>query len=96
MSPQMQEGLLRDIFRGLRIAQMAAQEALQVRGVLTVETPKGFCIPLPQPVPQFLFVFHRGYASYLLFVWAAQKVHCAGGGLFTMNRLHSDPEPLDE
>jgi hypothetical protein len=74
MLPQLQKDLLRDILRGLRIAQVAAQEALQARGVLAVEPPKGFCFPasvcptipvhLP-PVPWFLF----------LFAAVAQKVH---------------------
>ena len=63
MLPQSQEGLLRDILRGLRIAQVAAKEALQARGVLAVEPPKGFGVPLPQSVPQFLFLFHRCHGS---------------------------------
>jgi len=70
---------LRYIFSGLRIAQVVAQEGLQVRGVLALETPKGFRVPPPKPLPKLPFDCCHGY--YLLFAPPAQKVHREWAGL---------------
>jgi len=48
----LQESLLRDVFRGLRVTERAPKKFLKPRSMILIEALKRFAIPGVQPIPR--------------------------------------------